>query len=47
MSDCCLIDIRHYAEAFAGLYRSGLLGDIQKGVQKVVLVGHSAGAIAE
>jgi len=41
-----MIAVHHYAEAFASLYRSELLGTINTGLQKIVLVGHSAGAIA-
>jgi len=40
-----ILNIHDYADAFFKLYKSGLLGDLQKGVQKVVILGHSAGAI--
>ncbi|KAF8967921.1 Alpha/Beta hydrolase protein [Flammula alnicola] len=41
-----VLTIHDYADAFGRLYKSGLLGELEKGVQKVVLIGHSVGAIA-
>ncbi|KDR69560.1 hypothetical protein GALMADRAFT_145312 [Galerina marginata CBS 339.88] len=41
-----IITIYHYADAFAALYRSGLLGKLDRSIHKVALLGHSAGAIA-
>ncbi|KAF8960010.1 Alpha/Beta hydrolase protein [Flammula alnicola] len=41
-----ILDIHFYADAIIKLYESGLLGVIDNEVQKVALIGHSAGAIA-
>jgi len=41
-----VLSIHDYADAFVALYESGLLGNLEKGLQKVVLLGHSAGTVA-
>ncbi|KAF8166828.1 hypothetical protein BJ912DRAFT_934422 [Pholiota molesta] len=40
-----LLTIWDYAEAFATLYKSGLLGTLNPKLHQVVLCGHSAGAV--
>ncbi|KAF8229948.1 hypothetical protein L208DRAFT_144014 [Tricholoma matsutake] len=40
-----LLNIYDYADSFGTLYRSGLLGNIDRDLHKLVLVGHSAGAV--
>ncbi|KAG6864014.1 hypothetical protein C0991_001094 [Blastosporella zonata] len=40
-----LLNIYDYADAFASLYRSGLLGTLDPTLDKVMLVGHSAGSV--
>lgn len=40
-----VLAIYDYAEAFVTLFKSSLLGKIEKGVQKLVVIGHSAGAV--
>lgn len=42
----CPKAIWDYAEAFATLFRSGLLGRLDPKLHQVVLCGHSAGSIA-
>ncbi|GLB33147.1 hypothetical protein LshimejAT787_0100320 [Lyophyllum shimeji] len=43
--DSALVDIYDYADAFASLFRSGLLGTLDPALHKVFLVGHSAGTV--
>ncbi|KAF8075722.1 Alpha/beta hydrolase fold-1 [Lyophyllum atratum] len=39
------INIYDYADAFASLYKSGLMGTLDPNLHKVILVGHSAGTV--
>lgn len=41
-----VVAIWDYAEAFAELYKSGLLGQLDPKKHKVVLCGHSVGSVA-
>ncbi|KNZ80777.1 hypothetical protein J132_04282 [Termitomyces sp. J132] len=45
VKDPNLINIYDYADAFASLYNSGLLGPLDPEFDKVILVGHSAGSV--
>ncbi|GLB40672.1 putative alpha/beta hydrolase family protein [Lyophyllum shimeji] len=45
VKDPALMDIYDYADAFASLFRSGLLGTLDPALHKVFLVGHSGGAV--
>ncbi|KAG6826676.1 hypothetical protein H0H87_006724, partial [Tephrocybe sp. NHM501043] len=43
--DPSVLDIYDYADAFASLYKSGLLGTLNPEFDKVILAGHSAGSV--
>ncbi|KAG6809545.1 hypothetical protein H0H92_015843 [Tricholoma furcatifolium] len=45
VKDPGMLTIYDYADAFASLYNSGILGPLDPEVDKVVLVGHSAGSV--